>query len=159
MAKYNMAKIKAEYVTSPVHIGGKDLAVKWNIPYVVLKRHAKKERWVDLRQQTQARLERRLLKRVETRMIHKASEINDSHFRVWQKFFERVEDSFDNTEEMKNILGKTNWKSLKAMSEIMERLQRGQRLARNMDKTSGEKEDGNLSKLVEILGGEVVKDD
>ena len=84
-------RIKAEYVAGGTSY--RKLAEKYGVSLTTLQRIAKKENWIGLRQQAEAKSDTKIVESVS----RKNAEIDDKYYRIVDKLFAKAEEVIDTT--------------------------------------------------------------
>ena len=85
---------------------------------------------------------------IKTEEIEKEVDINTRHLKLYDSFLNVIEGSFKNPAEYM-YLGMPDYDKLKKMVDILEKSQKGQRLAKGLDKEENNNE--NLNKVEQLL--------
>ena len=105
-------RIKAEYIAGGTSY--RKLAEKYGVSRSKLQAIATREKWVDLKSQTQAKTEAKLVDSVSDQAAKKATDIVDVADKLLEKIFEMVEHGASyNTQNIKNLTS-----ALKDLKEI-----------------------------------------
>jgi len=126
VSKYNWTKLKRQFLTGN-YTTLKSFSIAIGINYNILRDNAKN--WLNEKRQKDDKTTAKILEK----SIEKEVDRNTRHLNVWDKFLKLGEHlSFDNIKEaIKNPYGLDN---LEKLAKILERVQRGQRLAEGLDK-------------------------
>lgn len=121
MAKYDWPKLKTEYITGEFD-GLQGFAKAKSITYSYLRKRA--VGW-DLEKGTRRELkENKVRKKITERQIESEAEINTKHYELWKAFVDKAQALMSTAETPGQI---------KTLAEVIEKAQKGQRLARGMD--------------------------
>jgi uncharacterized protein YPO0396 len=133
MKKTILIDIRTEYETT--NISQPELSEKYNISYSTIKARAKKEVWKKSRKETQ----HKIAKKIRQKAIEKVVDLNTKHFDLWDLLFDRIKENI--RKEMLSIMNPLTGdsvevdreaKDLAEIAKAIEKLQKGQRLAKNI---------------------------
>ena len=83
MADVDWNKIKAEYVTTK--ISQQKLAAKYGVPYITIRRRAEKEKWIELRANSEQRVSEKAIAKAEKQKVDYKSVLYDLAYSMAQK--------------------------------------------------------------------------
>jgi hypothetical protein len=103
---WDWKKVKTEYITSEKSSYRK-LAEKYNIPLGTLYKRAKRENWVELKQQSGARTVAKTVEKIEDKKVDKLTRIQDLTDRLLDKIEKAIDELdiqlYKNVEKVKEI--------------------------------------------------------
>lgn len=145
MAKYDWKQLEKEYILSDYKsVSGflKDKGISNN---GTTRKHT--SGWKDKKRQKEDKKATKIIEKVTEREIEKEVDINTRHLKLYDSFLDVLEGSFKNPAEYM-YLGMPDYDKLKKMVDILEKSQKGQRLAKGLDK---ETENSNIQSLAEAI--------
>lgn len=145
MAKYDWRNLEKEYILSEhksVSSFLKDKGIKNNS----YSRNNTKG-WKEKKRQNTDKKVTKTIQKVNEKEIEKEVGINTRHLRLYDRFLEIIEQSLANPEQF-IYAGMPDFDKLKKMVEILEKAQKGQRLAKGLDK---ENENNGVLSLAEVI--------
>lgn len=104
-------KIKAEYISGGTSY--RKLCEKYGVSRTTLQRKAKDEKWLELRSQTEAKTESKIVEAVSDIEAEKAIDIIDVADKLLDKIYEVIDASLKNPQGIKNLTS-----ALKDLKEI-----------------------------------------
>lgn len=134
--KPNWIKIRNEYETS--NISQRKLAVKYNVPYNTLRHHSEREQWNKRKEEVQRKISAISAQKSELHAIDVATALNDSHNYVWELLKKQIKDTLETKPRCQNPITAEvqeydyDPKDLDALSKALDKIQKGQRLAKNI---------------------------
>ena len=121
MAKYDWPKLKTEYITGEFE-SLKAFAEAKGVPYQTLRNNAKG--WADKKSTREVHKQYKIAEKVTEKQIETEAEINTKHYELWKAFVDKAQALMATAETPGQI---------KTLAEVIEKAQKGQRLARGMD--------------------------
>ena len=121
MAKYDWPKLKTEYITGEFE-SLKAFAEAKGIPYQTLRNNA--AGWMTKKSTREVQKQDKIRERVTAKQIETEAEINTKHYELWKAFVDKAQALMVTAETPGQI---------KTLAEVIEKAQKGQRLARGMD--------------------------
>ena len=146
MAKYNWKQLEKEYILSDYKSVSSFLKDKGINNNGTTRKHT--SGWKDKKRQKEDKKATKIIEKVTEREIEKEVDINTRHLKLYDSFLNVLEDSFKNPAEYM-YLGIPDYDKLKKMVDILEKSQKGQRLAKGLDKEENNNE--NLNKVEQLL--------
>lgn len=131
MAKYDWKQLEKEYILGEhksVSSFLKDKNIK-NSSYV----RNNTKGWKEKKRQIEDKKVTKTIQRITEKEIEKEVDINTRHLELYNKFLDVLENSFINPKQYM-YLGMPDYDKLKKMVDILEKAQKGQRLAKGLDK-------------------------
>lgn len=135
MKQYDWIQLKNEYLTTNISIRG--LAKKYDIPYSTVNSRSNKEKWA----QEKPEIQSKIMSESEQKMINSEIDrkvlVNQRHIELYDLGLEIIQNLLNTYERaMKNPKqrNKINPSHIEKLMTCAERIQRGQRLALNMEK-------------------------
>lgn len=129
--------------------GVPQLAKAFNIPSKTIHQWRSSEGWDELKAQIDTEAKRRLV----NKLAEKKSEIDDQHFKLWGAFDAQVFMYMKKAQDDKRLIGP---KTLDTLSKVLERSQKGRRIACGADASIEVREDRHIvieyQGLDEIIG-------
>ena len=104
--------------------------------------------WKEKKRQNTDKKVAKTIQKINEKEIEKEVDINTRHLRLYDNFLDVLEGSFKNPSEYM-YLGMPDYDKLKKMVDILEKAQKGQRLAKGLDKENENNE--NLNKVEQLL--------
>lgn len=133
MAKYDWKQLEKEYILSDYKSVSQFIKSK-EIPYNGTTK-SKTKGWTEKKRLKQDQKETKIIEKVIEKEIEKEVDINTRHLKLYDNFLNVLENSFNNPNEYM-YLGMPDYDKLKKMVDILEKSQKGQRLAKGLDKES-----------------------
>ena len=147
MAKYDWKQLEKEYILSDFKSVSQFIESK-NMPYNgTTRKHT--SGWKDKKRQKEDKKATKVIQKVTEKEIEREVDINTRHLNLYDKFLDIIEKTLNNENEY-NYLGMPDYDKLKKMTDILEKAQKGQRLAKGLD-TNKDNQDviERLDKLLE----------
>ena len=146
MAKYDWKQLEKEYILSDYKsvkefLRGKDIKSTGNT-------NKQTKGWAEKKAIKEEQKSNKIVEKVIEKEIEKEVDINTRHLKLYDSFLDVLEGSFKNPAEYM-YLGMPDYGKLKKMVDILEKSQKGQRLAKGLDKEESNNE--NLNKVEELL--------
>ena len=146
MAKYDWKQLEKEYILSEYKsvkefLRSKDIKSTGNT-----NKHTKG--WAEKKATKEQQKSNKIVEKVIEKEIEKEVDINTRHLKLYDSFLDVLEGSFKNPAEYM-YLEMPDYDKLKKMVDILEKAQKGQRLAKGLDKEENNNE--NLNKVEELL--------
>lgn len=145
MAKYDWKQLEKEYILSDYKSVSSFLKDKGIINNGTTRKHT--SGWKDKKRQKEDKKATKIIEKVTEKEIEKEVDINTRHLKLYDSFLDVLEGSFKNPSEYM-YLGMPDYDKLKKMVDILEKSQKGQRLAKGLDKES---ENSNGQSLAETI--------
>lgn len=145
MAKYDWKQLEKEYILSNYKSVSSFLKDKGISNNGTTRKHT--SGWKDKKRQKEDKKATKIIEKVTEREIEKEVDINTRHLKLYDSFLDILEVSLKNPAEYM-YLGMPNYDKLKKMVDILEKSQKGQRLAKGLDK---ETENRNIQSLAEAI--------
>lgn len=145
MSKYDWKQLEKEYILSDyksVSSFLKNKGIK-NSSYV----RNNTKGWKEKKRQNSDKKVTKIIEKTTEQEIKKEVDINTRHLELYNKFLGVLDSSFDNPEQYM-YLGMPDYDKLKKMVDILEKAQKGQRLAKGLDK---ENENNITQSLAEAI--------
>lgn len=133
MAKYDWKQLEKEYILSEyksVSSFFKDKGIK-NSSYV----RNNTKGWKEKKRQNTDKKVTKIIEKTTEQEIKQEVDINMRHLELYSKFLDILDGSFSNPEQYM-YLGMPDYDKLKKMIDILDKAQKGQRLAKGLDKES-----------------------
>lgn len=146
MAKYDWKQLEKEYILSDyksVSSFLKDKEIKQNG-----STKNKTKGWKNKKVLKEEQKSTKIIEKVTEKEIEKEVDINTRHLKLYDSFLDVLEESFRKPSEYM-YLGMPDYDKLKKMVDILEKAQKGQRLAKGLDREENNNE--NLNKVEELL--------
>ena len=145
MAKYDWKQLEKEYILSDFKSVSSFLKDKGISINGSTKNRTKG--WKSKKVLKEDKKSTKIIEKVTEKEIEKEVDMNTRHLRLYDSFLNVLEGSFKNPNEYM-YLGMPDYDKLKKMVDILEKSQKGQRLAKGLDK---EKEISNTQSLAETI--------
>lgn len=133
MAKYDWKQLEKEYILSNYKSVSSFLKEKGINNNGTTRKHT--SGWKDKKRQKEDKKVTKIIEKVTEKEIEKEVDINTRHLKLYDRFLEVLECSFKNPNEYM-YLGMPDYDKLKKMVDILKKSQKGQRLAKGLDKES-----------------------
>jgi hypothetical protein len=146
VAKYDWKQLEKEYILSDhksVSSFLKDKGIKNNS----YSRNNTKG-WKEKKRQHTDKKVTKTIEKVTEKEIEKEVDINTRHLRIYDNFLDILEQSFKNPEQIQ-YLGMPDFDKLKKMVDILEKTQKGQRLAKGLDKETDNTATQSLAEAIQ----------
>lgn len=146
MAKYDWKQLEKEYILSEYKsvkefLRSKDIKSTGNT-------NKQTKGWAEKKATKEQQKSNKIVEKVIEKEIEKEVDINTRHLKLYDSFLDVLEGSFKNPAEYM-YLEMPDYDKLKKMVDILEKAQKGQRLAKGLDKEENNNE--NLNKVEELL--------
>lgn len=146
MAKYDWKQLEKEYILSEYKsvkefLRSKDIKSTGNT-------NKQTKGWAKKKAIKERQKSNKIVEKVIEKEIEKEVDINTRHLKLYDSFLDVLEGSFKNPAEYM-YLEMPDYDKLKKMVDILEKAQKGQRLAKGLDKEENNNE--NLNKVEELL--------
>lgn len=141
-------KIKAEYISGGTSY--RKLCEKYGVSRTTLQRKAKDEKWLELRSQTEAKTESKIVEAVSDIEAEKAIDIIDVADKLIDKIYELIDASLKNPQGIKNLTSAL--KDLKEIKGVKSEADKREQEAR-IDKLrkDAEREDNSINEIEVVL--------
>jgi FMN phosphatase YigB (HAD superfamily) len=141
-------KIKAEYISGGTSY--RKLCEKYGVSRTTLQRKAKDEKWLELRSQTEAKTESKIVEAVSDIEAEKAIDIIDVADKLIDKIYELIDDSLKNPQGIKNLTSALKdlkeIKGIKSDADMREQEARIDKLRKD-----AEREDNSINEIEVVL--------
>ena len=146
MAKYDWKQLEKEYILSEYKsvkefLRSKDIKSTGNT-------NKQTKGWAEKKATKEQQKSNKIVEKVIEKEIEKEVDINTRHLKLYDSFLDVLEGCFKNPAEYM-YLEMPDYDKLKKMVDILEKAQKGQRLAKGLDKEENNNE--NLNKVEELL--------
>ena len=146
MAKYDWKQLEKDYILSEYKsvkefLRSKDIKSTGNT-------NKQTKGWAEKKATKEQQKSNKIEEKVIEKEIEKEVDINTRHLKLYDSFLDVLEGSFKNPAEYM-YLEMPDYDKLKKMVDILEKAQKGQRLAKGLDKEENNNE--NLNKVEELL--------
>ena len=146
MAKYDWKQLEKEYILSEYKsvkefLRSKDIKSTGNT-------NKQTKGWAEKKATKEQQKSNKIVEKVIEKELEKEVDINTRHLKLYDSFLDVLEGSFKNPAEYM-YLEMPDYDKLKKMVDILEKAQKGQRLAKGLDKEENNNE--NLNKVEELL--------
>lgn len=146
MAKYDWKQLEKEYILSEYKsvkefLRSKDIKSTGST-------NKQTKGWAEKKATKEQQKSNKIVEKVIEKEIEKEVDINTRHLKLYDSFLDVLEGSFKNPAEYM-YLEMPDYDKLKKMVDILEKAQKGQRLAKGLDKEENNNE--NLNKVEELL--------
>lgn len=146
MAKYDWKQLEKEYILSDYKSVSSFLKYKGINNNSYARNNTKG--WKEKKRQNTDKKVTKTIQKITEKEIEKEVDINTRHLGLYDNFLDVLEGSFKNPSEYM-YLGMPDYDKLKKMIDILEKSQKGQRLAKGLDKENENNE--NLNKVEQLL--------
>ena len=146
MAKYDWKQLEKDYILSEYKsvkefLRSKDIKSTGNT-------NKQTKGWAEKKATKEQQKSNKIVEKVIEKEIEKEVDINTRQLKLYDSFLDVLEGSFKNPAEYM-YLEMPDYDKLKKMVDILEKAQKGQRLAKGLDKEENNNE--NLNKVEELL--------
>lgn len=147
--KHDWDKLKIQYVTGD-YIDQHQFAEEVGIDYSYLRNRSGKMKWEEAKKQFRAEKAEATKQKTIDKLAELESDKNIQHLEMWDSFANELLSIFSNyTVTIAN--GNLTIFALERLANIMEKLQKGQRLCLGMDKETKETGEGSLAELTQAI--------
>jgi hypothetical protein len=158
VAKVDWIKIRTEYETS--NLSQRKVAEKHGVSFNTLKDRAKREGWAKSKAETHQKITTKTLQKTVVKIAEREADRNARHISLLDKVLDKAEQVIDNELNTHLDMFGEPHKSpilivdrLEAISRILEKAQKGHRLALGLDK-----EDKNKNNAVSVVINNDIKE-
>ncbi|ADQ45660.1 hypothetical protein Calkro_0778 [Caldicellulosiruptor kronotskyensis 2002] len=148
MRCYDWDELKREFM-----IGNyktlKEFAQEKGVNYGVLRNKARD--WLKEKQQVNKEKNQLIFEKTLQRQIEKATDYNTWHVEIWDEFLRLVWAALHDEKTIKTKDGKYNVYVLERLANVMEKVQKGQRLALGLDENKEDHSEQLLNRIREIV--------
>ncbi len=127
----------------------KEFAEAKNISYGLLRNKAKG--WTQEKRQVEKTKCKLIVEKTLQKQIEKASDYNTLHVEIWNEFLHLVWAVLHDDKTIKTKEGKINIHALEKLSNVFEKIQKGQRLALGLDDKKEDHNEELLQRIREIV--------
>ncbi|WAM35597.1 hypothetical protein [Caldicellulosiruptor acetigenus] len=145
---YDWESLKREFLTGDYRTL-KEFAEAKNISYGLLRNKAKG--WTQEKRQVERTKSKLIVEKTLQKQIEKASDYNTLHVEFWDRLLELVWEALNDDKTIKTKEGKINIYALEKLSNVVEKVQKGQRLALGLDDKKDEHSEELLQRMWEIV--------
>ena len=145
MAKYDWKQLEKEYILSEYKTVSSFLKEKNIINNGTTRKYTKG--WNDKKRQKEDKKATKIIEKTTEKEIQKEVDINTRHFELYNKFLDVLDKSFENQQYM--YVGMPDYDKLKKMIDILEKAQKGQRLAKGLDKENDNEVTQSLAEAIQ----------
>ena len=160
MAKADWVAIRTEYETS--NLSQRKLAEKNGVSYPTLRDRCNREGWAKSKDNTRSKIVAKTLQKTVTKIATKESDRNARHISLYDKILDKAELVIDNELNVfVDMFGKAHkgelldGNKLESMTRVLERAQKGHRLALGLDSKDKPPENPSVKPYVDALKGTV----
>lgn len=146
MAKYDWKQLEKEYILSDyksVSSFLKDKKIKNN---GTTRKYTKG--WNEKKRQKEDKKATKIIEKTIEKETEKEVDINMRHYKIYDNFLGVLESSFSKPEEYM-YLGMPDYDKLKKMIDILDKAQKGQRLAKGLDKENDNTSTQSLAETIQ----------
>lgn len=145
MAKYDWKQLEKEYILSDYKSVSQFIKNK-EIPYNGTTKSRTKG-WAEKKRLKEDQKATKIIEKTIEKESEKEVDLNTRHLKLYDKFLDILEQSLEKPEQLIYV-GMPDFDKLKKMIDILEKAQKGQRLAKGLDKDN---ENNNTLSLAEII--------
>ena len=145
MAKYDWKQLEKEYILSDYKSVSAFLKDKRINNNGTTRKHT--SGWKDKKRQKEDKKATKTIEKTIEKESEKEADINTRHLELYNKFLNVLEDSFSEPKQYM-YLGMPDYDKLKKMVDILEKAQKGQRLAKGLDK---ENDNNSMQTLADAI--------
>ena len=146
MAKYDWKQLEKEYILSDYKSVSAFLKNK-EIPINGSTKKSTKG-WKNKKGLKEYQKSTKIIEKVTKKEIEKEVDINTRHLNLYDKFLDILEKSFENPEQFIYV-GMPDFDKLKKMVDILEKAQKGQRIAKGLDKENDNNINQSLAEMIQ----------
>lgn len=146
MAKYDWKQLEKEYILSDYKSVSSFLKDKGINNNSYARNNTKG--WKEKKRQNTDKKVTKTIQKITEKEIEKEVDINIRHFKIYDKFLDVLEQSFEHPEQIQ-YLGMPDYDKLKKMVDILEKTQKGQRLAKGLDKENDNNATQSLAEAIQ----------
>lgn len=147
MARYDWEALKREFLLGD-YKSLRQFANAKKLCYSHLRRKA--VGWAKEKSELQAQKERKIAEDLLEKQIEQEIDWNITHLKLWGEFLNILQDALKDKKNIKSKDGKISAYVLEKFANVMEKAQKGQRLALGLDEKT-EKDDGSLKELADAI--------
>jgi hypothetical protein len=147
-ARYDWEALKKEFLLGD-YKSVQEFARKKNLP-VNAHFFRKTKGWAEEKRELRERKERKITEAVVKEQIKQEIDWNLTHLRLWGEFLNILQKALNDKGSIQNKDGKISAYVLEKFANVMEKAQKGQRLALGLDEKA-EKDDESLKELIEAI--------
>ena len=132
--KYDWVKLKAEYQTTNISL--RELAEKHKIPWGTVNSRSNKEKWAKDKVEIQSKIKAEVEQKTISAVIDEKVEANKRHIELYEEGLDVVAELlavYKATAQERKKRGNVNPFNLEKIFSCIEKAQKGQRLALNLD--------------------------
>lgn len=149
MPRYNWDALKREFLLGD-YKSLRQFAKAKKLCYSHLRRKA--VGWAKEKSELQAQKERKIAEGLIQNQIKQEIDWNLTHLKLWGEFLNILQEVFKNAESVKTKDGRINAYVLEKLANVMEKAQKGQRLALGLDEQQQAGYEELITKLQQIVG-------
>lgn len=146
MAKYDWKQLEKEYILSDFKSVSSFLKDKGINNNGTTRKHT--SGWKDKKRQKEDKKATKIIEKTIEKQSDKEADINTRHLKLYDDFLNILEGSFRNPNEYM-YLGMPDYDKLKKMVDILEKAQKGQRLAKGLDKENDNNTTQSLAEAIQ----------
>lgn len=146
--KYDWIKLKNEYLTTNISLRG--LAEKHGIPWNTVNSRSNKEKWASEKGKVQSKIEADTKQKAINKEIERKTLLNEQHISLYNEGLDVVTELlavYKATAQQRKKRGNVNPFNLEKIFQCIERAQKGQRLALNMDDEKTEEKEPEINTI------------
>lgn len=145
MAKYDWTKLKQKFITGD-YTSLKDFAIKEHIDYGLVR--SKAVGWREEKHTKRIQKANKITDKIIDNQVDRAVAANAKHIELWDKLLKLVEKGLGDTLGLEDVSGGDPLhKTMKSIAEVLEKAQKGQRLALEIDKAK----DSGSDRLLDMI--------
>ncbi|AZT89889.1 hypothetical protein ELD05_04005 [Caldicellulosiruptor changbaiensis] len=145
---YDWEELKREFMIGNYRTL-KEFAQEKGVNYGVLRNKARD--WLKEKQQVNREKNQLIFEKTLQQQVKKAADYNTWHVEIWNEFLRLVWTALHDEKTIKTKEGKYNVYVLERLANIMEKAQKGQRLALGLDENKEDQSEQLLSRIREIV--------
>ncbi|MCM8901314.1 hypothetical protein KVG29_08785 [Caldicoprobacter algeriensis] len=150
MARYDWDKLKKEFILGEyesVREFAAQKGIKYNGYFA-----AKTRGWTDEKRALQEQKQSKIIERVIEKQIEQEVNWNITHLNLWGEFLNILRQALENPKNLMTKDGRISAYILEKFANVMEKIQKGQRLALGLDEQQQAAQDELITRLQEIVG-------
>lgn len=148
MSRYNWEELKKEFMLGD-YKSLKEFAESKGLKYNGTFRK-KTSGWLVEKRQKEDKKVTKIIEKTIEKIAERESDRNVAHLKLWDEFLYILQEALDDKENLLNKQGRISAYVLEKFANVMEKAQKGQRLALGLDEKQ-EQDNGSIDALVEAI--------
>ncbi|ADQ04394.1 hypothetical protein Calow_0826 [Caldicellulosiruptor owensensis OL] len=151
MAKYNWEELKQKFLLGD-YKSLREFAECEGLNYKSSYFFKRTKGWIEEKEAREKEKRIEIIERVIEKQIEQEVNWNTTHLKLWGEFLNILQEVFKNAESVKTKDGRINAYVLEKLANVMEKAQKGQRLALGLDEQQQAGYEELITKLQQIVG-------